>query len=142
MTSQQIALIQTSFAQVAPASEAVAALFYQRLFELDPTLRPMFRGDMKEQGRKLMQMLSLVVKGLSRLDEIVPAVEQLGVRHRNYGVRDEHYATVASALLWTLKEGLGEGFTPEVEGAWTSAYVLLSGAMQKAAAVHSVGTAA
>ena len=141
MTQQQIELIQRSFAQVAPAAETVAALFYERLFILDPSLRPMFRGDLQEQGRKLMQVLAFAVNGLERLDQIVPAVEQLGRRHAGYGVRDEHYATVGAALLWTLEQGLGAEFTPEMREAWTAVYTLLAGTMQRAAGQSAVAVA-
>jgi hemoglobin-like flavoprotein len=134
MTPQQVMLVKQSFAQVAPIAETAAELFYGRLFELDPSLRPMFRGDMKEQGRKLMQTLAVVVSGLERLEKLLPAVEALGRRHAGYGVKDEHYATVAAALLWTLEQGLGDGFTPEVREAWTTAYLALAGVMQQAAA--------
>jgi len=108
-------------------------LFYGRLLEMDPSLKPMFRGDIKEQGRKLMQMLAFAVKGLDRLHEIVPAVREMGRRHAGYGVRDEHYDTVAGALLWTLEKGLGEAFTPEVKSAWVSVYTLLAGTMKSGA---------
>jgi len=134
MTPQQVALIKESFAQVAPIAETAAELFYGRLFELDPALRPMFRGNMKEQGKKLMQTLAVVVNGLERLDSLLPAVEALGRRHAGYGVQDAHYATVATALLWTLEQGLGDGFTSQVREAWTTAYLALAGVMQKAAA--------
>jgi nitric oxide dioxygenase len=134
MTSQQIDLVQTSFAQVRATPDAVAALFYNKLFELDPSLRPMFRGDLTEQGRKLMQMLSFAVSSLRRLEQIVPAVEDLGRRHASYGVRDQHYATVAAALLWTLEQGLGAGFTPEVKAAWVAMYGIVTSAMQRGAA--------
>ena len=133
MNSEQIMLVQTSFALVLPIADTAAALFYQRLFELDPSLRPMFRGDIQEQGRKLMTMLKIVVNGLTRLDQLVPAVQELGRRHARYGVRDEHYDTVAAALLWTLGQGLGVAFTPEVEQAWVAAYTLLAGTMKDAA---------
>ncbi|MFL5539248.1 MAG: globin domain-containing protein, partial [Longimicrobiaceae bacterium] len=102
MTPESKRLVQESWTLVEPIAETAAALFYGRLFELDPSLRPMFRGDMREQEKKLMQALTVVVRGLDRLDQLVPAVEALGRRHAGYGVRDEHYATVAAALLWTL----------------------------------------
>ncbi len=134
MTIEQIDLVQNSFKLVEPIADDAAALFYDRLFTLDPSVRPLFKHDMKEQGRKLMQTLSVVVKGLKRLDTILPAVQDLGRRHVDYGVKDEHYDTVGAALLWTLGQGLGESFTPEVEEAWTTAYGLLAGAMKEAAA--------
>ena len=134
MNPKQIELVQSSFAQVAPIADVAAALFYQRLFELDPSLRPMFRGDMIEQGKKLMTMLGSVVGNLRHLDRIVPGVRALGARHADYGVRDEHYDTVGAALLWTLDKGLGEAFTADVREAWTAAYTLLAETMKDAAA--------
>jgi hemoglobin-like flavoprotein len=135
MTPEHIALVQRTFAEVLPMAETAAALFYERLFALDPTLRSLFHGDMQEQGRKLMAMLQMVVGGLRRPDELAPIVQRLGVRHRGYGVRDAHYATVGAALLWTLEQGLGARFSPEVQAAWTSAYTLLANIMRAAAAV-------
>lgn len=134
MNTNQIELVQSSFAQVLPIADDAAALFYNRLFELDPALRPMFRGDMKEQGRKLMTMIGAVVSGLKTLDRIVPGIQALGARHAAYGVRDEHYDVVGAALLWTLATGLGEAFTDEVREAWTEAYTLLANTMKDAAA--------
>jgi hemoglobin-like flavoprotein len=134
MTEEQKRLVQTTFARVTPGMDAAAAAFYGRLFQLDPGLRPLFTGDMREQGRKLMRMIGLAVAGLDRLDELVPVVQQLGIRHATYGVRDEHYDTVAIALLWTLEQGLGAAFTPEAREAWTAAYDLLASTMKAAAA--------
>jgi len=133
MTPEHIALVQRTFADVLPMADAAAALFYERLFTLDPTLRSLFHSDMHEQGRKLMTVLQLAVAGLSRLEELGPIVQALGRRHHGYGVRDTHYATVGAALLWTLQEGLGERFTPAVQAAWTSAYSLLADTMRAAA---------
>ena len=133
MTPEHIALVQRTFADVLPMADAAAALFYERLFTLDPTLRSLFHSDMHEQGRKLMTVLQLAVAGLSRLEELGPIVQALGRRHHGYGVRDTHYATVGAALLWTLQEGLGERFTPAVQAAWTSAYTLLADTMRAAA---------
>ena len=134
LSAQEIALVQGSFEQVLPIADTAAALFYGRLFELDPSLRALFRNDMVAQGRALMGMIKVAVAGLTRLDQIVPAVQVLGRRHGGYGVRDEHYATVASALLWTLERGLGEAFTPETRAAWVKVYTLLAETMQQAAA--------
>jgi hemoglobin-like flavoprotein len=134
MTPEQIALVRSSFAKVVPIKETAADLFYGRLFELDPSLKPLFKGDIKEQGLKLMAMIGTAVGGLDRLDSIVPAVQALGRRHAGYGVKDEHYDTVAIALLWTLEQGLGAAFTPDVKTAWTSAYGVLAGTMKEAAA--------
>jgi len=134
MTANEKKLVQESFAKVSPIADVAAALFYDRLFELDPSLRPMFRGNLEEQGHKLMKMLTLTVVGLDREKETLANVRSLGERHAGYGVTDVHYDTMASALLWTLEEGLGEAFTPEVKSAWVSVYVLLATEMKKGAA--------
>ncbi|MFL6245879.1 MAG: globin family protein [Thermoanaerobaculia bacterium] len=134
MNTRQIELVQSSFAQVVPIAGVAASLFYDRLFELDPALRGMFRGDMAEQGKKLMTMIGTVVGGLKSLDRIVPGIQALGARHAGYGVRDEHYDVVGTALLWTLAKGLGAAFTDEVRDAWTAAYTLLANTMKDAAA--------
>ncbi len=133
LTVTQKALVQESFGAVAPIADDAAALFYRRLFELDPSLRQMFPGDMSEQRKKLMQMIAAAVKGLDRLDQRVPVVQDLGRRHARYGVSDEHYATVGAALIWTLEKGLGAAFTPETRAAWTTVYTLLATTMQDAA---------
>lgn len=136
MTTHQIELVQATWAKVTPIAETAAELFYGRLFDLDPSLKPLFSSDMVEQGKKLMQMINSAVNGLSRLEEIVPSVEALGRRHVQYGVKEEHYDTVGSALLWTLEKGLGEAFTPEVKEAWTETYITLATTMKNAAASH------
>ena len=133
MNTIQKALVQTSFAQVRPIADAAAALFYRRLFELDPTLQPLFKGDMNEQGRKLMEMLRLAVKGLDRPEALLPALAALGRRHAGYGVNKHDYETVGEALLWTLKQGLGPSFTPDVREAWEAVYGFVAGAMREAA---------
>jgi len=134
MTPEQITLVQSTWKQVVPIQATAASLFYGRLFELDPTLRPLFKTDIAEQGEKLMKMIDAAVGGLSDLGALVPAVEALGQRHVGYGVEDGHYDTVASALLWTLEKGLGEAFTEPVKAAWTETYVTLATVMKKAAA--------
>ena len=138
MNTQQITLVQASFEQVRPIAETAAALFYERLFTLDPSIKPMFKGDMVHQGRMLMSMLSAAVDGLTNLDALVPTVMKLGARHNAYGVRDEHYATVGEALLHTLEKGLGEQFTPEVREAWVSAYSVLASTMQAGSKEHQL----
>lgn len=134
MNNEQKALVQQSFEIVLTIEEAAAALFYGRLFELDPSLRPMFKGDIKEQGAKLMATLKVAVTSLNRLDQLLPALQGLGRRHVNYGVTDAHYDTVASALLWTLEKGLGDVFTPECKQAWIEVYTLVAMVMKEAAA--------
>jgi hemoglobin-like flavoprotein len=132
VTPLQKTLVQNTFASIAPIADDAAALFYRRLFEIDPSLRAMFRGDMTEQRRKLMQMITAAVKGLDRLDQLVPVVQDLGRRHAGYGVEDRHYDTVGAALLWTLEKGLGAAFTPDVKDAWATVYGVLATTMQQA----------
>ncbi len=134
MTPEQIDLVQESFKKVVPIKEAAAELFYNRLFEVDPSLRALFKTDMAEQGRKLMAMLGTAVGGLKNPETILPAVQDLGARHAGYSVRPEHYETVGGALVWTLEQGLGEDFTDEVKDAWVAAYTLLSSVMIETAA--------
>jgi len=134
MTPDQQSLVRASFAKVVPIAPQAAALFYDRLFTLDPSLKPLFKGDMTEQGRKLMAMIGTAVANLDKLDTILPAVQALGRRHAGYGVPESSYDTVAAALLWTLSQGLGDAFTPEVEAAWTETYTILATVMKQAAA--------
>lgn len=138
MKPEQIGLVQGSWAKVVPIKDTAAELFYGRLFELDPSLRTLFKGDIKEQGRKLMTMINVAVGSLDKLDTIVPAVKDLGRRHSGYGVKAADYGTVATALLWTLEKGLGDAFTPAVKEAWTQTYVLLAQTMQSASVREAV----
>jgi hemoglobin-like flavoprotein len=133
LTPDQIQIVQETFEMVAPSADVVAALFYDRLFALDPSLRPMFKGDARTQGQKLMSTLALVVRGLQRPEQILPAVRRLGERHVSYGVEPAHYDTVGAALLWTLSQGLGDRFTDDASAAWTAAYTMLAELMQEAA---------
>jgi hemoglobin-like flavoprotein len=133
MTPRQIELVQSSFKKVLPISDMAAEIFYKRLFEIDPALEKLFHGDMKQQGKKLMQMLAAAVHNLNRPGALLPAVEALGARHAGYGVTEKHFEAVGGALLWTLARGLQEEFTSEVETAWTEAYVALSAVMKRAA---------
>jgi nitric oxide dioxygenase len=133
MTPVQVHLVRSSFAQVQAVKDQAAALFYERLFELDPNLRPLFKGDRAAQGAKLMAALGVVVGALDRLENILPLVRQLGRRHAAYGVRADHYATVGEALVWTLAQALGRDFTRETRRAWTEAYGRLAWAMIAAA---------
>ncbi len=127
-------LVQGSWEAVVPIADTAAGIFYDKLFELDPALKPLFKADIAEQGKKLMQMLTVAVKGLDRLDEIVPAVQQLGARHVDYGVQDKDYDTVATAFLFTLEKGLGDALTDEVKAAWVTVYTVLADTMKAAAA--------
>jgi hemoglobin-like flavoprotein len=129
MTPDQVKLVQESFAKVVPIADQAAGIFYDRLFEIAPSVKSMFTGDMAEQRRKLMTMLAAVVNGLGNLESILPAASALAIRHVSYGAKTEHYPVVGSALLWTLEKGLGDAWTPEVADAWTAAYGTLSGYM-------------
>ena len=133
ITPEQINLVKTSWDQVVPIAGPAAELFYDKLFKLDPSLKPMFKGDMTEQGQKLMRMLGIAVDNLDRLDEIVPAVQDLGVKHLDYGVKNSQYDIVGEALLWTLGQGLGDAFTADVMSAWSDVYGLLATTMKEAA---------
>jgi nitric oxide dioxygenase len=142
MTEEQAQLVRESWAKVRPIAPAAAAMFYARLFEIEPSVRPLFKRDIGEQGRMLMGMIGMVVARLDDLGALVPAVRALGARHASYGVREEHYAPVGAALLWTLEQGLGAAFTPEVHDAWATAYELLATTMQEAARLAALPEAA
>ena len=129
MTPDQVKLVQQSFAKVAPISDQAAVLFYDRLFEIAPSVKVMFPAEMTEQRKKLMATLAVVVNGLGNLESVLPAASALAIRHVSYGARREYYPVVGAALLWTLEKGLGDGWTPEVAEAWTAAYGTLSGFM-------------
>lgn len=130
---QQVRLVQASWQRVLPIRERAAELFYARLFERQPALRPLFHGDLARQGEKLMAALDFVVRGLDRGGEMLPAVQQLARRHVGYGVQPAHYDAVGEALTWTLAQGLGEAATDEVLQAWATAYASLAAAMKRAA---------
>jgi hemoglobin-like flavoprotein len=134
MTPQQIALVQSTFKSVVPIADQTTALFYARLFELDPSLRRLFHGQMADQRRKLTEMLAFAVDQLERPEVLLPALRELGARHVAYGVQDAHYATVGAALIWTLGQGLGTAFSDEVETSWTALYNLISETMRQGTA--------
>jgi hemoglobin-like flavoprotein len=129
MTPSQIELVQDSFSKVAPISEQAAVIFYDRLFEVAPAVRALFPDDLKEQRKKLMATLAVVVNGLGNLETVLPAASALAKRHVGYGAKPEHYPVVGGALLWTLEQGLGDAWTPELAQAWAAAYGTLSGYM-------------
>ena len=139
MTPEQVDLVRISFAKVASAGADPATLFYQRLFQIDPPLRHLFPSDLTAQRAKLMAALRNVVGALDRLDQILPAVRELGRRHACHGVETEHYATVGSALIWTLEQGLGADFTPATRRAWVDAYGWLAWTMIGAAEAEPSG---
>jgi nitric oxide dioxygenase len=129
VTPQQIELIQASFEKAAPHSELAAEMFYGRLFQIAPHVKPLFKGDIKEQGRKLMAALAMVVNSLDNLDAVVPVAKSLANKHVTYGVKRDDYQPVGEALIWTLSEALGDSFTPETRDAWLAAYTILAGVM-------------
>lgn len=132
--SSDIELVQSSFEKVVPIADQAADLFYNRLFEIAPDVKPLFgESDMKAQGKKLMATLGVAVRGLSDLEATVPVIQKLAQNHVQYGVKPEHYEPVGEALIWTLGQGLGEGFTPEVKTAWVGVYTLVSETMIAAA---------
>jgi hemoglobin-like flavoprotein len=134
MTPEQKTLVQETWRQVVPIADTAASLFYGRLFELDPKLRGLFhQTDMREQRRKLMQVIGVAVAGLDDLDKLVSVVTELGRRHKDYGVQDRHYETVGAALLWTLEQGLGSAWSQAAAEAWGVAYGVLSGVMRDGA---------
>jgi hemoglobin-like flavoprotein len=132
MNAQQIELVQASFELVRPIADQAAETFYQRLFEIAPAYRSLFKNNMRKQGAMLMSTLGLAVGSLNNLEAILPAVRSLGQRHAGYGVTAEHYQPVAEAFLWTLDYYLGEAFTSELKEAWVEAYTILAGAMIEA----------
>jgi nitric oxide dioxygenase len=135
MTPQQIALVRETFETLVPVRDRTARLFYERLFLIDPSTRPLFRADLASQGAKLMAALSTVVGNLHNLDAILENVCDLARRHVQYGVARHHYASVGSALLWALGQVLGPAYTAEVGEAWSSAYQTLAEAMIEAAEI-------
>jgi len=134
MTPTQIQLVRHSFALVQPISREASALFYANLFDADPALRPLFRGDMDEQGRRLFDMIGAGVSLLDRPAQLLPVLRKLGSMHAGYGVLDAHYDTVGRVLVRTLSQGLGEAFTPAAEDAWLAFYDVVSGTMREGAA--------
>jgi len=129
MTPRQIEIVKQSFAKIMPFKDQAAELFYCRLFELDPSLRLMFKSDMTEQKQKLMVAIALVVSNLEKMDSLLPTIRELGQRHKNSGVRNRHYDVVGAALLWTLEIGLGTSWTKELADAWQDAYGRVANAM-------------
>lgn len=130
MTTPQITLVKQTWSAVATLDPVtVGSLFYNRLFEIAPEVRPMFRGEIPEQSKKRLMMLHYVIQKLDSLDDIMAEVQHLARRHVGYGVQPRHYDVVGQALLWTLEQGLAPAWTPDVRAAWVTCYTTLSGAM-------------
>ena len=134
LSDEQVKLVKANWNAVKPIKETAAGLFYDKLFELDPSIREMFNDDISIQKKALMATISFAVATLNHPDKLIPAVQKLGSRHGRYGVTAAHYGTVAQALLWTLEQGLGDAWTPEAKTAWTEVYGILSSTMLEAAA--------
>ena len=134
LTEEQKELVRKSFSRAERMADVVGLIFYQRLFELDPNLRPLFQHNIQEQSKKLMTTLKMAVEGLEHRNELTSSIRALGRRHVQYGVKEQHYDTVGEALLWALEKALGADFTPEARGAWLSVYVWLATIMKEAAA--------
>ena len=136
MDQEQQHLVRTSFAKVAPIADTVAAMFYERLFATDPTLRSLFKGDKTVQRGLLMTMIETAVENVHLLlDQMLPAVRDLRRRHAGYSIKTADYDTVAGALLGTLEQALGPEFNPAVRDAWVAYYQTLAGEMKAAAPV-------
>jgi methyl-accepting chemotaxis protein len=138
MTPKQVQLCKDSWAKVEPIASTAADIFYNNLFAADPSLQTLFKGDMPEQGKKLMDMIGAAVRLLDKPEKLIPVVQNLGIRHAGYGVENDHYDTVGSALIKTLATGLGDDFTEEVEQSWLAAYGILASTMQQAANLELV----
>lgn len=142
MTPHQISLVRKTWAQAEPLGDTVTTLFYGRLFELEPSIRGLFREDLMEQGRSLRAMLSLVAAGLTQPDQLIPALVACGRRHLNYRAEDRHYDLVREALLWTLEQALREHFTVATREAWENVYATMANIMKEAAAEEAAAQAA
>jgi nitric oxide dioxygenase len=133
MTEKQLQLVQQTWEMVMPIADTAADLFYGKLFEIAPQVKPMFPEGMADQKKKLIRTITVAVWGLGDLETLIPVLEGLGRRHTNYGVEPHHYETVAEALLWTLEQGLGDEFKPEVKEAWVAVYTIMTNTMIDAA---------
>lgn len=133
ISAQQKKLVKSSFAKVEPIADVAADIFYTQLFKYDPALKKLFKSDIKTQGRKLMAALKLAVSSLDDLDKLVPVLEKMAITHVDYGVKLEDYTPVGNALMHTLKQGLGEEFTPELRVAWSDIYKVMATVMRQAA---------
>jgi hemoglobin-like flavoprotein len=133
MNQDQTELVQRTFAHAARIAPHLASTFYAELFAIDPSLRPMFKGDIVAQGEKLLNMLAYLVDNLATPDTMMAAARELALRHVGYGVEERHYTFVGTALLRTLQHELGPAFTPDARAAWMAAYRELSNAMRETA---------
>ncbi len=128
-TEDEISIVRENWAKASADPDAAAGIFYGKLFETAPGVKPLFSGDMKQQGRKLMQMISIAVNNMDRIEEIVPALVELGERHDDYGAETAHYPVVGEVLIDTLRTALGDEFTDEAEAAWSKTYSAIASVM-------------
>jgi len=129
ISKEDIDLVQHSFMRIEPLSMVVGRTFYERLFETNPEIKPLFKGDLESQGEQLMDMIGIAVAGLDDLEKLIPILQELGARHRKYGVEVSHYGAVAEALIWTLEQDLADAFTPDIRAAWVNVYGVLAETM-------------
>jgi hemoglobin-like flavoprotein len=129
ITPAQVELVQSSFQHVLPIADVAGLLFYERIFTMAPEARALFGDDIALQASRTMAAVKTAVDGLDDVDQIAPFLVRLGARHVRYGVQPEHFDLVGGALLWTLEQGLGDAFTPEVHEAWSAAFGLIARAM-------------
>lgn len=129
MTQSEKQMIRDSYEQIRTYQESVFMLFYGRMFQLDPSIKPMFKNDMREQSKKLVDTLDILVGSLDGLEKLLPAVRELGRSHAGYGVKPHHYETLASAMLWAFGQALSGSFPPEVRAAWRKVLELVSSEM-------------
>jgi hemoglobin-like flavoprotein len=134
VTPQQVELVKKTWVMVVPISDKAAELFYGRLFELEPEYRAMFKGDMMDQGKKLMKTINIAVESLDDVEPLIPTLKQMGADHAGYGVKERDYNVVGASLLWTLEQGLGDAYTDEVKNAWGAVYEVLASVMKEGAA--------
>jgi hemoglobin-like flavoprotein len=142
MDDHTISLVRESFDLIEPIAPQAGAMFYANLFEADPSLQGLFKGNMEQQAAKLMQMIAVAVAKLDQPEVLMPVLDQLGRRHAGYGVQDQHYDTVGAALLKTLYQGLGVAYNEDVEEAWVTVYAVLAARMKAAARLPTETTSA
>ena len=131
------AIVQQSWTKIIPIRDDAAALFYTRLFELDPSLRSRFKGDVTEQTRTWGTMVSIAVANLERPFILLPTLYSLGAQQEKNGIQAHHYDIAGIALLDTLQCVLGEAFTPEIRAAWANGYRAITNVLKTAGADFS-----
>jgi hemoglobin-like flavoprotein len=133
MDAEKIRLVKDSWVKIKPLGATAADLFYARLFAIAPHVRPLFKENIRAQGKKFMDMINLIVVDLDRIEELVPELENLARRHTNYGVVFADYDAVRESLIWAFEQILKNDFTPAVRSTWTEAYEVVANIMKAAA---------